>query len=134
MRVVVDTNILISALLSARSLPAELIEPGVSIEHVPAGAVLLDGRPSVMWADWHADGARNVSFAALTVEPDALSRDVTYLLICQFGSRSEAAAEALRRAGLDAYSFRGGADALQRHLAAERSTTMEVGDGIQALL
>lgn len=104
--------------VDAAELAAELEEGGVAVDRVPAGAVLLDGRPHAMWSAWHPEGARNVAFAAVLAQPGDLEPDVPYLLYCQFGAQSESAAEALRRSGVEAYSFRGGAEALRKHVTA----------------
>lgn len=69
-------------------------------------AVLLDVREDDEWAAGHAPGAVHVPLSRL--RPDTVPEAPTLLVICRVGGRSERAAEALRRAGYEAYNVAGG--------------------------
>ncbi len=58
-------------------------------------------------------GARHVEMQTLLAQPQLLARGVPYLLVCATGVRSLAAAEPLRRLGLDVRSLAGGLRALE---------------------
>jgi len=58
----------------------------------------------------HIDGARLVPLAQLLADPAALGKG-PFVVYCKTGIRSQRAAEALRAAGADAVSLRGGIQA-----------------------
>lgn len=123
----VEDRALAQAVAGARSMALRAIDAAdlegraeadarLALDALPEGAVLLDGRPEPLRSAWSAPGSEPVAFARLMAHPEELDRGVPYVLYCQFGSQSESVAEALRRAGIDARSFRGGAAALKKHL------------------
>jgi len=86
--------------------------PTVSVEQMPAGAVLLDCREDAEWAAGHIDGAVHVPMNQI---PDRLSYghgELTaqrqIVVICKMGSRSAHVASWLNRNGYDAVNLDGG--------------------------
>ncbi|HEY5657605.1 MAG TPA: tRNA uracil 4-sulfurtransferase ThiI [Myxococcota bacterium] len=95
---------------------ASLDLPGLSIERVPEGAVLIDLRPLSQYRSGHHPDALHLDFArALQVFP-TLERSRPYVLTCEFGLLSAHLAERMRREGFDVHHFRGGQRALMRSL------------------
>lgn len=70
------------------------------------GAVLIDVREADEWIAGHAEAARHIPLGSL--DPGALPRDVTFVLVCRSGARSGRATRALAAAGLPAVNLRGG--------------------------
>jgi rhodanese-related sulfurtransferase len=56
----------------------------------------------------HIDGSRHIQLVELSAEAGTLERERPVVFYCRVGSRSEMAAQALRAAGFEAYSMRGG--------------------------
>jgi rhodanese-related sulfurtransferase len=56
--------------------------------------------------------ARHIAMPALLADPDQLSRDGRYLLVCASGRRSLATARELRKRGLKVHSLGGGLQGL----------------------
>lgn len=93
--------------------PADLMLPYLYVETVPDGAVLLDCRDETRWRAWHPEGAVHAPLPGLLGRLRELDKDPTYVLVCQFGTRSAQAAEVMQQAGFEAYSLRGGERALR---------------------
>ncbi len=75
------------------------------------GLTVIDIR-SAAEVQEHPSGARHVEMQALLADPRLLNRGEAHLLVCATGRRSRAAAEQLRRLGLDVTSLEGGLWAL----------------------
>ncbi len=117
-----DAASIAAALEGARRLPvralkpADLMLPYLFVEALPAGAQLLDCRPPGLRRAWRPEGAVDAPVPELFGRLRELDKARTYVLFCEFGTRSAQAAEVLQQSGFDAYSFRGGEPALRRHL------------------
>ncbi len=72
------------------------------------GALLLDVREGVEYAEGHIPGAQLLPLSVLPVRMHELPRDRPVYVACQAGGRSAQAAELLTRAGVDARSVTGG--------------------------
>lgn len=70
--------------------------------------VLVDVRESYEWDAGRIPGAVHLPMSELGARIDELDRDATIVLSCRVGGRSGMAAQALRGAGYDAWSLRGG--------------------------
>lgn len=82
------------------------------------GVVVLDVRTPEEYAEGHLPGAVNldVSDPGFVDGLDELDRDATYAVYCRTGSRSLAAAEAMREAGFDdVFDLEGGIEAWRSH-------------------
>lgn len=82
------------------------------------GVVVLDVRTPEEFAEGHLPGAVNldVSDPGFAEGLDELDRDATYAVYCRTGSRSLAAAQAMREAGFDdVFDLEGGIEAWQTH-------------------
>jgi len=95
---------------------ADLMLPYLFVEDVPDGALVLDCRPEALHRAWHPDGAVHAPLPELLGRLRELDKEPTYVLFCQFGTRSAQAAEVMQQSGFEAYSFRGGERALRAHL------------------
>lgn len=80
------------------------------------GATILDCREHHQFGAWHYPGAKRWDPAELATRFHELDKARRYVLYCSFGVQSAYLAEAMQRAGYDAYSFRGGTWALRRML------------------
>lgn len=76
-----------------------------------AGATVLDVREPMEYATGHVPGARSVPARRLPGMLVELMRAAPVYLLCASGVRSGSAAEALVRAGIEAYSVAGGTNA-----------------------
>ncbi len=101
--------------LDLRSLHgADLVAGYLFTEEIPPGAVVLDLRPEDERAEWHYPGSVNRESWEVTANPAVLDRDATYVVHCGRGMQAAQVAEALQRAGIEAYAYRGGTRALRR--------------------
>lgn len=73
-----------------------------------AGAFVLDVREPAEYVRGHVPGAVLVPLGEVPARRDDLPTDRPVYVICASGNRSLTAAEYLGRAGLEAYSVRGG--------------------------
>jgi rhodanese-related sulfurtransferase len=70
--------------------------------------VLVDVRETYEWDAGRIDGAVHLPLGELGARAGELDRDATIVITCRVGGRSGIAAQALRDAGYDAWSLRGG--------------------------
>jgi thiamine biosynthesis protein ThiI len=103
----------------AREIPrtafAEAIEGSPEIDHVPGHAAVLDLRSEAEHAEWAWPDAIHMEFDKAMEHAHRLPGDRAYLLYCEVGLKSAYLAQAMREAGFEAYSFRGGAGPMQVH-------------------
>jgi rhodanese-related sulfurtransferase len=69
---------------------------------------LIDVRESYERDAGHIAGSRHIELMQLSSQAATLERERPVVFYCRVGSRSEMAAQALRTAGFEAYSMRGG--------------------------
>lgn len=70
--------------------------------------VLVDVREPYEWDAGRIDGAVHLPMGELGARVGELDRDATIVVQCRIGGRSGVVAQALRDAGYDAWSLRGG--------------------------
>jgi thiamine biosynthesis protein ThiI len=99
---------------------ADLVEPYLFIEQVPAEAVVLDCRSPHQYRSWHYPGAELIAPHEVAPRMKALSKERTYVLYCDYGTQTAHLAELMQRVGYEAYSFRGGAPRLRDWAARAR--------------
>ncbi len=88
--------------------------PDLEIEHIPAGAAVVDLRSRAEFQTWHVEGALHLEFGtALQAYPN-FDRSQTYVLYCEIGLKSAHLAELMRAQGLTAYHVPGGLRTLKR--------------------
>lgn len=85
--------------VGAEQLAAALAEGSV---------VVVDVREPYEWDAGRIPGTQHLPLSELPVRAGELDRDGTIVVACRIGGRSGIAAQALRRAGFDAWSLRGG--------------------------
>lgn len=101
-------------ILDLRALQsADLILDYLYTDDVPHDAVVLDLREEEEWEEWHYRGALNRPAWQLTAEPRSVDRDRSYVLYCDQGVQAAQVAEVMQRAGIEAYAFRGGTQAIR---------------------
>jgi rhodanese-related sulfurtransferase len=90
-------------------------QPGLEVDVPQLKAALADGavtlvdvREDYEWAEGRIDGAVHVPMGELGARLGELPQDETIVINCRVGGRSGMAAQALRDAGYDAWSLRGG--------------------------
>ena len=88
--------------------------PEVSIDQVPADAVLLDVREDDEWAAGHAPGAVHVPMTALADRLDDLPDGSPVYVICRSGGRSARVTAYLNQQGWDSVNVAGGMGAWAR--------------------
>jgi thiamine biosynthesis protein ThiI len=94
---------------------SDLVAPYLFAEEIPAGADVLDCREAHHYAAWHYPGADRWDLADLATRFKQLDKTRRYILYCSFGVQSAYVAEAMQRAGYEAYSFKGGVRELKRY-------------------
>ncbi len=102
-------------IFNLRNLDAgQLGLPDLEIEHIPAGAAVVDLRTRAEFQTWHVEGALHLEFGtALQAYPN-FDRSQTYVLYCEIGLKSAHLAELMRAQGLTAYHVPGGLRTLKR--------------------
>ncbi len=90
-------------------------------EAVKQGAVLLDVRSPDDYQNHHLEGSINAPFFSLRMQLKTLSHERPFVVVCQDGKTSEAAAFLLLRHKMEAMILRGGMDGL----AAKPNTVLE---------
>jgi rhodanese-related sulfurtransferase len=73
-----------------------------------AGLQVVDVRETYEREAGYIAGSRHIELSALSTEAATLERERPVVLYCRVGARSDMAAQALRTAGFEAYSMRGG--------------------------
>jgi phage shock protein E len=102
------------AAAAAPATPSALA-PDEALEVIASGdRVLLDVRTPEEYAAGHVEGAENLDASAddFADRVAGLDPDAAYVVYCQTGNRSSAAAEVMREAGLDVEDA-GGIEALE---------------------
>ena len=113
--------------LDLRALePVDLVQPYIFADEIGADVVVLDCREEHHYRAWHYPKAERRDINALAARFSELDKTKTYVLYCSFGVQTAHVAEAMQRAGYEAYSFRGGAQAVRRY-AEERARTGDPG-------
>jgi rhodanese-related sulfurtransferase len=86
--------------------------PTVSVDEIPAGAVILDVREDYEWSAGHIEAAVHVPMnevpTRINYEPGELTQDATIAVICKMGGRSAQVAGWLNRQGYNAFNVDGG--------------------------
>jgi thiamine biosynthesis protein ThiI len=115
-----DLGVLRAAVESRRVLDlralraADLVEPYLFTDEVPAGARLIDVRTEEEWEDWHHPDALRLDPWEVPERLSELDHDRAYIVYCDAGTQAAFVAEQMQRAGIEAYAFRGGTAALRR--------------------
>ena len=97
--------------MSANGEQGELeIDPGEVAAWIDDGreVALVDVREPYEREAGHIEGSRHIELIELSARAAELERDRPIVFYCRVGNRSAMAAEALRTAGYEAYSMRGG--------------------------
>ena len=86
--------------------------PAVTVDEVPADAVLLDVREEDEWAAGHIAGALHVPMmqlpAVLHHDPERINPAVPVVVVCRVGARSAQVTAWLRHQGYPAVNLTGG--------------------------
>lgn len=101
-------------------------EPGLELEEVPEGAVVLDMRDARDFRAWHYPGAVNVRLDDALSSIEQFDKDRQYIAVCPVGLKSAHLAMTLRKAGIAAHNFQGGFPALLRHAAQRELIPVEM--------
>jgi len=96
--------------------PEELELSSIQVDTIPDGAILLDIRDEEEYGRWHPGGALHIPFIDILNNPNMLEKGKTYILYCNYGLKSVEVARLLREEGIEAYSFKGGVEALKKYL------------------
>lgn len=83
-------------------------KPELEIEHVPAGAHLVDLRSKAAYDAWHPAGAEWMDYFTAIHDPSRFDPDGEWIFVCEIGLKSAHLAERLAAAGTPARHIRGG--------------------------
>ncbi|MEE3328098.1 MAG: tRNA uracil 4-sulfurtransferase ThiI [Myxococcota bacterium] len=101
-----------------RSLDLSSLErPDIQTESVGKDEIVLDLRSKAAYENWHYPGALFLDFQSAVRAYPHMEKQASYVLYCEFGLKSGHLAEQMRRAGLRASHFAGGAKALIQYAA-----------------
>jgi thiamine biosynthesis protein ThiI len=121
-----DRAVAARKVVALRTLQAtDLVAPYLFTDAVAEGAVVLDCREPHHFGAWHYPGAERWDVADLAARFKTLDKTRRHVLYCSFGMQSAYLAEAMQRAGYEAYSFKGGVRELKRY-AAQRGMAVPV--------
>lgn len=98
--------------------------PEISLEHLPAGATLLDVREDHEWAAGHAPEATHVPMTELVQRLDEIPDGSPLYVICRSGARSARVTAYLNQNGWDAVNV---ADGMSGWAAAGRPLIADGG-------
>ena len=113
---VLDEAVAARKRLDLRALTAtDLVQPYLFAADIPDGAVVLDCREPQQYEAWRWPGAERWDPVDLAERFPALDKTRRYILYCSLGLHSGYLAEAMQRAGYEAYSFKGGVRGLQAY-------------------
>jgi rhodanese-related sulfurtransferase len=82
--------------------------PTVSVQDLPADAVLLDVREPDEWAAGHVDGARHIPMNDIPRRTAELDQDTDLVVVCKVGGRSAQVTAYLNQQGYRAANLDGG--------------------------
>ncbi|HEY3629699.1 MAG TPA: rhodanese-like domain-containing protein [Jatrophihabitantaceae bacterium] len=82
--------------------------PTVSVQDLPADAVLLDVREPDEWAAGHVDGARHIPMNDIPRRTAELDQDTDLVVVCKVGGRSAQVTAYLNQQGYRATNLDGG--------------------------
>jgi thiamine biosynthesis protein ThiI len=106
---------LVNAALASRSAIAlrrfdlsSLGQQELEIDHVPAGAHLVDVRSKTAYDAWHPSGAEWMDYFAAIHDVSRFDPEVDWVFVCEIGLKSAHLAEQLASAGLSARHIGGG--------------------------
>ena len=94
---------------------AELGDPTLAIDAVPAGARVVDVRSEAAHRAWHLPGSEHHEYFRLLADATGFRPGETVVFYCEVGLKSAHLAERLRARGVQAFHFAGGMrDVLRR--------------------
>jgi len=82
--------------------------PTVSVQDLPADAVLLDVREPDEWAAGHVEGARHIPMNDIPRRTAELDQDTDLVVVCKVGGRSAQVTAYLNQQGYRATNLDGG--------------------------
>ena len=92
-----------------------LLDPEIEVDREHVARVLADGSATVIdvrepheWEAGRIEGVRHVQLEHLASQAESIDASRPVIFHCRLGVRSLMAAQAFRRAGLDAWSMAGG--------------------------
>lgn len=101
----------------ARLDSADLSDPALAVDDIPADAVVIDLRSATAYQGWHYPKAQHLDYFDTQRSIQNFEEGTTYVLYCEVGLKSAHAAEILRGHGRTALHFRGGLRSLLRYTA-----------------
>ncbi len=88
-----------------------MLDYQIELDKIPEGAVIFDIRDKEDFEEWHIPGSINIDEMELYEKIKELDRNRVYVIACYRGARSMAIVNEMRKAGLEAYSLKGGCEA-----------------------
>jgi rhodanese-related sulfurtransferase len=82
--------------------------PTVSVQDLPADAILLDVREPDEWAAGHVEGARHIPMNDIPRRTAELDQDTDIVVVCKVGGRSAQVTAWLNQQGYRATNLDGG--------------------------
>lgn len=93
---------------------SDLADKDLEIDHVPAGARLVDLRSKAAYDAWHPAGAEWMDYFSAIRDLSRFAADADWVAVCEIGLKSADLVERLAAAGVSAHHVRGGIKTLLR--------------------
>jgi tRNA uracil 4-sulfurtransferase len=106
--------------------PEAVAAPVPEVDHLPAGATLLDLRQKPAFQVWHYPGALHLNLPQALAAYRSFARDRPYVLVCEVGLKSAHLAEKMQEAGFEAYQLKGGLKGLMELAERERKVDLSL--------
>jgi tRNA uracil 4-sulfurtransferase len=106
--------------------PEALASPVPEVDHLPAGATLLDLRAAPAYRSWHYPGALHLDLPQALAAYRSFARDRTYVVVCEVGLKSAHLAEKMKEAGFAACQLKGGIRGLMDLAERERKADLSL--------
>ncbi len=106
--------------------PEALASPVPEVDHLPAGATLLDLRAAPAYRSWHYPGALHLALPQALAAYRSFARDRAYVVVCEVGLKSAHLAEKMKEAGFEAYQLKGGIKGLMDLAERERKADLSL--------
>ncbi|HEX4964475.1 MAG TPA: THUMP domain-containing protein [Thermoanaerobaculia bacterium] len=88
--------------------PETVASPVPEVDHLPAGATLLDLRAGAAYRSWHYPGALHLDLPQALAAYRSFDPGRPYVLVCEVGLKSAHLAEKMQEAGFTAFQLKGG--------------------------
>lgn len=104
-----DSLVDVRNIFELRRVDLDRFDPRLpEVDHVPAGATVIDLRSGLAFRGWHWPGSLHLDLSQALTAYRSFDRDRPYVLVCEVGLKSAHLTEKMREAGFEAFQLKGG--------------------------